>query len=121
MMNGAGARGGNSSNDSANMLKPALGKGDIQVVRPTWEEYRKYFEKDLALMRRFQESQLMNPIRKLQKIFLLESKSITKNFPTQQLIQDAIDEAIKLSVKYIPDKKLPDKAIDLVDLACSKI
>ena len=55
MMSGAGAGGGNSSNDLANMLKPALSKGDLKVVASTtWEEYRKYFEKDRALMRRFQ-------------------------------------------------------------------
>ena len=62
MMNGAGAGGGNSSNDLANMLKPALGKGDIKVVASTtWDEYRKYFEKDRALMRRFQRVSVDEP------------------------------------------------------------
>jgi ATP-dependent Clp protease ATP-binding subunit ClpA len=121
MMNGAGAGGGNSSNDLANMLKPALGKGDIKVVASTtWEEYRKYFEKDRALMRRFQRVTIDEPDKKTAKDILVGIKKYYEEFHNTTITEDAIDEAIKLSVKYITDKKLPDKAIDLVDLACSR-
>ena len=121
MMNGAGTGGGNSSNDLANMLKPALGKGDIKVVASTtWEEYRKYFEKDRALMRRFQRVSIDEPDKKTTKDILIGIKKYYEEFHKTTITEEAIDEAVKLSVKYITDKKLPDKAIDLIDLACSR-
>ena len=121
MMNGAGAGGGNSSNDLANMLKPALGKGDIKVVASTtWEEYRKYFEKDRALMRRFQRVSIDEPSKETTKNILNGIKKYYEDFHKTEITEEAIDEAVKLSVKYMTDKKLPDKAIDLIDLACSR-
>ena len=121
MMNGAGAGGGNSSNDLANMLKPALGKGDIKVVASTtWDEYRKYFEKDRALMRRFQRVSVDEPDKKTSEDILKGIKKYYEEFHNVVITDEAIDEAIKLSVKYMTDKKLPDKAIDLIDLACSR-
>jgi ATP-dependent Clp protease ATP-binding subunit ClpA len=121
MMNGAGAGGGNSSNDLANMLKPALGKGDIKVVASTtWDEYRKYFEKDRALMRRFQRVSVDEPDRDTSKDILIGIKKYYEEFHDVTITDEAIEESIKLSVKYMTDKKLPDKAIDLIDLACSR-
>ena len=121
MMNGAGAGGGNSSNDLANMLKPALTKGDLKVVASTtWDEYRKYFEKDRALMRRFQRVTVDEPSVEVTNDILNGIKKYYEDYHTTIITQDAIDEAIKLSVKYQADKKLPDKAIDLIDLACSR-
>ena len=121
MMNGAGAGGGQSSNDLANMLKPALGKGDIKVVASTtWDEYRKYFEKDRALMRRFQRVSVDEPDKKTTTDILQGIKKYYEEFHATTITQEAIDESVKLSVKYITDKKLPDKAIDLIDLACSR-
>ena len=121
MMNGAGAGGSNSSNDLANMLKPALGKGDIKVVASTtWDEYRKYFEKDRALMRRFQRVTIDEPDKKTATNILHGIKKYYEDFHSTTITDEAIDEAVKLSVKYITDKKLPDKAIDLIDLACSR-
>tara|TARA_B100001248_G_scaffold80691_2_gene58587 strand:- start:2864 stop:5125 length:2262 start_codon:yes stop_codon:yes gene_type:complete len=121
MINGAGAGGGNSSNDLANMLKPALGKGDIKVVASTtWEEYRKYFEKDRALMRRFQRVSVDEPDKKTSEDILKGIKKYYEDFHNVVITDEAIDESIKLSVKYMTDKKLPDKAIDLIDLACSR-
>tara|TARA_B100000123_G_C25734474_1_gene430893 strand:- start:180 stop:2438 length:2259 start_codon:yes stop_codon:yes gene_type:complete len=121
MMNGAGAGGGNSSNDLANMLKPALGKGDIKVVASTtWEEYRKYFEKDRALMRRFQRVSIDEPSKETTKNILNGIKKYYEDFHKTEITEEAIDEAVKLSIKYMTDKKLPDKAIDLIDLACSR-
>tara|TARA_A100001035_G_scaffold224802_1_gene185513 strand:+ start:3145 stop:5406 length:2262 start_codon:yes stop_codon:yes gene_type:complete len=121
MINGAGAGGGNSSNDLANMLKPALGKGDVKVVASTtWEEYRKYFEKDRALMRRFQRVSVDEPDKKTSEDILKGIKKYYEDFHNVIITDEAIDESIKLSVKYMTDKKLPDKAIDLIDLACSR-
>ena len=121
MMNGAGAGGANSSNDLANMLKPALGKGDIKVVASTtWEEYRKYFEKDRALMRRFQRVTIDEPDKKTATDILQGIKKYYEEFHNTTITQEAIEESVKLSVKYMTDKKLPDKAIDLIDLACSR-
>ena len=121
MMNGAGAGGGNSSNDLANMLKPALTKGDLKVVASTtWEEYRKYFEKDRALMRRFQRVTVDEPSASVTNDILNGIKKYYEDYHSTTITQDAIDEAIKLSVKYQADKKLPDKAIDLIDQACSR-
>lgn len=121
MMNGAGAGGANSSNDLANMLKPALGKGDIKVVASTtWDEYRKYFEKDRALMRRFQRVSIGEPDKDTTIDILLGIKKYYEEFHEAKITDDAIQDAVKLSVKYMTDKKLPDKAIDLIDLACSR-
>ena len=121
MISGAGAGGGNSANDLANMLKPALSKGNIKVVASTtWEEYRKYFEKDRALMRRFQRVTVDEPTASVTKDILLGLKKYYEDYHKTTITESAIDEAIKLSVKYQADKKLPDKAIDLIDQACSR-
>ena len=120
MMNGAGA-GGSSSNDLANMLKPALTKGNLKVVASTtWEEYRKYFEKDRALMRRFQHVTVNEPSSEVTKDILRGIKKYYEDYHKTEITEDAIDAAVKLSVKYQTDKKLPDKAIDLIDVACSR-
>jgi ATP-dependent Clp protease ATP-binding subunit ClpA len=121
MISGAGAGGSNSANDLANMLKPALSKGNIKVVASTtWEEYRKYFEKDRALMRRFQRVTVDEPTSSVTKDILLGLKKYYEDYHKTTITEAAIDEAIKLSVKYQSDKKLPDKAIDLIDQACSR-
>ena len=120
MISGAGSA-GNSANDLANMMKPALSKGNIKVVASTtWEEYRKHFEKDRALMRRFQRITVDEPTIEMTKQILKGIKKYYEGFHNVKIRDDAIDAAIKLSVKYQSDKKLPDKAIDLIDLACSR-
>ena len=122
MISGAGAGGGsNSANDLANMLKPALSKGNIKVVASTtWEEYRKYFEKDRALMRRFQRVTVDEPSPEVTVDILNGIKKYYEDYHQTNISDAAINAAIKLSVKYQSDKKLPDKAIDLIDLACSR-
>jgi ATP-dependent Clp protease ATP-binding subunit ClpA len=103
------------------MLKPALTKGDIKVVASTtWEEYRKYFEADRALMRRFQRVTIDEPSKEVATDILLGIKKYYEDYHNTEITVEAIDAAIKLSVKYQPDRKLPDKAIDLIDLACSR-
>ena len=120
MMNGAGS-GGQGSNDLANMLKPALTKGNLKVVASTtWEEYRKSFEKDRALMRRFQRVTVDEPTTQVTNDILHGIKKYYEEFHNTTITDEAISEAIKLSVKYQSDKKLPDKAIDLIDVACSR-
>ena len=120
MISGAGSA-GNSANDLANMMKPALSKGNIKVVASTtWEEYRKHFEKDRALMRRFQRITVDEPTIEMTKQILKGIKKYYEGFHNVKIRDDAIDASIKLSVKYQADKKLPDKAIDLIDLACSR-
>jgi ATP-dependent Clp protease ATP-binding subunit ClpA len=121
MISGAGAGGQGQSNDLANMLKPILTKGNIKVVASTtWEEYRKFFEKDRALMRRFARVSVDEPSNAITKDILLGIKKYYEEFHKVSITDEAIDTAIKLSVKYQTDKKLPDKAIDLLDVACSR-
>ena len=120
MISGAGSA-GNSANDLANMMKPALSKGNIKVVASTtWEEYRKHFEKDRALMRRFQRITVDEPTQEVTLQILKGIKKYYEEFHKVKIKDDALHAAIKLSVKYQTDKKLPDKAIDLIDLACSR-
>jgi ATP-dependent Clp protease ATP-binding subunit ClpA len=120
MISGAGSA-GNSANDLANMMKPALSKGNIKVIASTtWEEYRKHFEKDRALMRRFQRITVDEPTQEVTMQILKGIKKYYEGFHNVKIRTDALQTAIKLSVKYQTDKKLPDKAIDLIDLACSR-
>jgi ATP-dependent Clp protease ATP-binding subunit ClpA len=120
MISGAGSA-SNSANDLANMMKPALSKGNIKVVASTtWEEYRKHFEKDRALMRRFQRITVDEPTQEMSVQILKGIKKYYEDFHKVKIKDDAIQAAIKLSVKYQTDKKLPDKAIDLIDCACSR-
>ena len=120
MMNGAGASSG-GSNDMANMLKSALGKGGIKVVASTtWEEYRKHFEKDRALMRRFQRVVVDEPDEATAVKILKGLKKYYEKHHGVKITNQAIVDSVKYSVKYLSDKKLPDKAIDLIDCACAR-
>ena len=121
MISGAGAGGQNSSNDLANMLKPALAKGNIKVIASTtWEEYRKYFEKDRALMRRFQRVGIDEPSEENTIKILQGVRKYYEDYHNTLITDEAIQAAVKLSIKYQTDKKLPDKAIDLIDVACAR-
>ena len=121
MISGAGAGGQQNSNDLANMMKPALSKGNIKVIASTtWEEYRKYFEKDRALMRRFARITIDEPTPEMAVQILKGIKKYYEGHHNVKIKDDAIQAAVKLSIKYQTDKKLPDKAIDLIDLACSR-
>lgn len=121
MISGAGA-GNNSSNDLANMLKPALSKGNVKVIAATtWDEYRKHFEKDRALVRRFQRIVVDEPTSEVTFQILKGIKKYYENHHNVKIKDTALHAAIKLSVKYQTEKKLPDKAIDLIDCACSRL
>ena len=118
MMNGAGSGGQGQANDMANMLKPALGKGTIKVVASTtWEEYRKHFEKDRALMRRFQRVTIEEPDEETSIDILKGLKKYYEEHHGVTITEKAIEDAVKYSIKYMADKKLPDKAIDVIDRA----
>ena len=120
MMSGAGAVGG-GSNDMSNMLKPALGKGTIKVIASTtWEEFRKHFEKDRALMRRFQRVTVGEPDEATAIKILMGLKKYYEKHHGVKINKQAIIDAVKYSVKYMSDKKLPDKAIDLIDCASAR-
>jgi ATP-dependent Clp protease ATP-binding subunit ClpA len=120
MMNGAGSAGSNS-NDMSNMLKPALGKGSIKVVASTtWEEFRKHFEKDRALMRRFQRVVVNEPNEATAIKIIKGLKKYYEKHHGVKITNQAIIDSVKYSIKYMTDKKLPDKAIDLIDCACAR-
>jgi ATP-dependent Clp protease ATP-binding subunit ClpA len=120
MMQGAGAAYG-SSNDMANMLKPILTKGIIKLIASTtWEEYRKHFEKDRALMRRFQRITIDEPTQDVTIKILKGLKKYYEKHHNVKITDAAIEQAVKLSIKYMADKKLPDKAIDILDCAAAR-
>jgi ATP-dependent Clp protease ATP-binding subunit ClpA len=120
MMQGAGAA-NQSSNDLANILKPILTKGVIKLIASTtWEEYRKHFEKDRALMRRFQRITIDEPSQEVTIKILKGIKKYYEKHHNVKITDAAIEQAVKLSIKYMPEKKLPDKAIDILDCAAAR-
>lgn len=120
-MRGAGG-GSQSSVDFGNMIKPALAKGSIKVIASTtWEEYSQSFEKDRALMRRFYRMTIEEPTPEVAKQILTGLRPYFEEFHGGVITDDAIRSAVDLSVRYQSDKKLPDKAIDLIDTACAKL
>jgi ATP-dependent Clp protease ATP-binding subunit ClpA len=119
-MQGAGA-GGSSNVDFANMLKPALAKGGIKVIASTtYEEYTQSFEKDRALMRRFYKLNIDEPSSEVAKDILYGLREHFEKFHGGAITDEAIESAVELSVRYQTDKRLPDKAIDLIDMSCAK-
>lgn len=120
-MRGAGG-GSQSSVDFSNMIKPALAKGNIKVIASTtWEEYTQSFEKDRALMRRFYRMTIDEPTAEVSKKILIGLRSYFEEFHNGIITDDAINSAVDLSVRFQTDKRLPDKAIDLIDTACAKL
>ncbi len=114
---GAGAAEG--AIDASNILKPQLARGDIQVIgATTFAEYHKYIEKDAALERRFQPVKIEEPDEEKAKTMLLGLKERYEKHHNVIIDNDAIDECVLLSSRYINDRFLPDKAIDLLDEAC---
>lgn len=117
-----GAGGAEGSLDAANILKPALSRGEIQVIgATTLKEYRKYFEKDAALVRRFQTVLVEEPDADEAVAILRGLRETYEDFHKAKITDEAIDAAVHLSRRYITDRFLPDKAIDLMDEAASKV
>ena len=119
-----GAGSAEGSIDAANILKPALSRGEIQVLgATTQEEYRKFIRKDAAQVRRFQPVQLEAPTPAVAKTILATLRPRYESYHGLVITDEAIDAAVTLSQRYLPDRNLPDKAIDLMDeaAACVKI
>ena len=108
--------------DAANILKPALSRGEIQVVgATTLEEYRKYIEKDAALERRFQPVKVAEPTPEQAKAILRGLRRRYEEHHGLTISDGAIDAAVELSRRYLPDRYLPDKAIDLIDEGAARL
>lgn len=117
-----GAGGAAGTGDAANLLKPALARGKLRTIAATtWAEYKKYFEKDPALTRRFQVVQIGEPSEEKAVLMLRGVASVLEKHHRVQLLDAAIEAAVKLSHRYIPARQLPDKAVSLLDTACARV
>ncbi|RTL36831.1 MAG: type VI secretion system ATPase TssH [Burkholderiales bacterium] len=117
-----GAGGAAGTGDAANLLKPALARGNLRTVgATTWAEYKKYIEKDPALTRRFQTVQVEEPDEKKAILMLRGVATVLEKHHRVQLLDEAIEAAVKLSHRYIPARQLPDKAVSLLDTACARV
>lgn len=117
-----GAGGAAGQNDAANLLKPALARGEFRsIAATTWAEYKKYFEKDPALTRRFQLISVEEPNAEDAKQILRGVGEALRAHHGVFILEDAIEAAVSLSIRYLPSRQLPDKAISLLDTACARI
>jgi type VI secretion system protein VasG len=117
-----GAGGAAGQNDAANLLKPALARGELRTIAATtWGEYKKYFEKDAALTRRFQVVKVDEP-DEARAVSMLRgvAKAMAKHHNVR-VLDEAVTEAVKLSARYIVGRQLPDKAVSVLDTACARI
>jgi len=119
-MIGAGGQAG--QNDAANLLKPALARGELRTIAATtWGEYKKYFEKDAALARRFQVVKVEEPSETLCAAMLRGMVPLMERHFGIRVLDEAITEAVRLSHRYISGRQLPDKAVSVLDTACAKV
>ncbi|MCC7684746.1 type VI secretion system ATPase TssH [Janthinobacterium sp. FW305-128] len=117
-----GAGGTAGQNDAANLLKPALARGELRTIAATtWGEYKKYFEKDAALARRFQVVKIEEPSEELACAMLRGMAPLMEKHFNVRIYDEAITEAVRLSHRYISGRQLPDKAISVLDTACAKV
>jgi type VI secretion system protein VasG len=117
-----GAGGAQGQNDAANLLKPALARGELRTIgATTWAEYKKYFEKDPALTRRFQPVKVDEPTEELA---IRMMRGITEKLETHhgvRILDDGVTESVRLSHRYIPARQLPDKSVSVLDTACARV
>jgi type VI secretion system protein VasG len=117
-----GAGGQSGTGDAANLLKPALARGELRTIgATTWAEYKKHIEKDAALTRRFQVVQVAEPNEHKAVLMMRGLASTMESHHKVQLLDEAIEAAVKLSSRYIPARQLPDKAVSLLDTACARV
>jgi type VI secretion system protein VasG len=117
-----GAGGGAGQNDAANLLKPALARGELRTIAATtWAEYKKYFEKDAALTRRFQTVKIEEPSEALAVAMIRGLVATLEEHHNVRIFDEAVSEAVRLSARYIPARQLPDKAVSLIDTACARV
>ena len=117
-----GAGGAAGTGDAANLLKPALARGKLRTIAATtWAEYKKYFEKDPALTRRFQVIQVPEPDEERAIQMLRGVVPVLEKHHRVSILADAVESAVRLSHRYIPARQLPDKAVSLLDTACARV
>ncbi len=119
-MIGAGGQAG--QNDAANLLKPALARGELRTIAATtWSEYKKYFEKDPALARRFQVVKVEEPSEAVAAIMLRGIVGSLEKHHGLRILDEAVTSTVKLSHRYIAGRQLPDKAVSVLDTACARL
>jgi len=119
-MIGAGGQAG--QNDAANLLKPALARGELRTIAATtWSEYKKYFEKDAALARRFQVIKIDEPSENIAASMLRGMVPLMEKHFNVRVLDEAVVAAVRLSHRYISGRQLPDKAVSVLDTACAKV
>jgi type VI secretion system protein VasG len=117
-----GAGGAAGTGDAANLLKPALARGTLRTIAATtWAEYKKYIEKDPALTRRFQVVQVAEPGEEKAILMVRGVASVLEKHHRAQVLDEALEAAVRLSHRYIPARQLPDKAVSLLDTACARV
>ncbi|WP_207480956.1 type VI secretion system ATPase TssH [Arenibaculum pallidiluteum] len=117
---GAGGQAG--QNDAANLLKPALARGELRTIAATtWAEYKKYFERDAALTRRFQVVKVEEPSEEAAAQMLHGLVATLERHHGVRILDEAVTEAVRLSHRYIPGRQLPDKGVSLLDTACARV
>src|SRR6202041_191954 len=117
-----GAGGAAGQNDAANLLKPALARGELRTIAATtWAEYKKYFEKDAALTRRFQTVKVEEPNEAVATAMVRGIVATLEKHHNVRILDEAVSEAVRLSARYIPSRQLPDKAVSLIDTACARV
>lgn len=117
-----GAGGAAGTGDAANLLKPALARGELRTIAATtWAEYKQHIEKDPALTRRFQVVKIDEPDEAAAILMLRGVAGVLEKHHQVQILDEAIETAVKLSHRYIPARQLPDKAVSLLDTACARV
>ncbi|HKN69237.1 MAG TPA: type VI secretion system ATPase TssH [Gemmatimonadaceae bacterium] len=117
-----GAGGAAGQNDAANLLKPALARGEMRTLAATtWSEYKKYFEKDPALARRFQLVKVEEPTEEVCSQMLRGIVPPLEAHHNVRIMDDGLEAAVRLSHRYLPDRQLPDKAVSVLDTACARL
>jgi type VI secretion system protein VasG len=117
-----GAGGSAGQGDAANLLKPALARGELRTIAATtWAEYKKYFEKDAALTRRFQVVKVDEPTEPMAVAMVRGLVATLEKHHNVRILDEAVSEAVRLSARYIPSRQLPDKAVSLIDTACARV
>jgi type VI secretion system protein VasG len=117
-----GAGGAAGQNDAANLLKPALARGEMRTIAATtWAEYKKYFEKDAALTRRFQVVKVEEPAEPVAIAMIRGLVGTLEKHHGVRILDEAVEQAVKLSARFIPSRQLPDKAVSLIDTACARV
>ena len=117
-----GSGGAAGSGDAANLLKPALARGELRVIAATtWAEYKKYFEKDAALTRRFQPVVVGEPDEATAAAMIRGLVATLEAHHRIPILDEAVDAAVQLSARFIPSRQLPDKAVSLLDTACARV